>query len=222
MSQTPSSKTRSGFTLVELIAVISIIGILASVLFPAITGIRKRATRATSQAAFSQLANGVLKYKQTYGHYPDIFESTSTYSPASDHLHRLDGNSEYCHRLIKSMTGKQASGLPLTRDDRQRFNRNAEEFYAFSKEDFSNLENALTGNPVLIDRFGNFNIRLLFDADNNGRIKGQSGFAVPDELKPIQEATGLPARVIIFTTELDVGSVEGLGRSDCLDVIAIQ
>ena len=80
----------------------------------------------------------------------------------------------------------------------------------------------MAGNPVLIDRFGNHNIRLIFDTDNNGSIRNQSGMTLPEDLLPISTATGLPARVIIFTTELDVGSTEGLGRSDCMDVIAIQ
>ena len=126
---------RPGFTLVELLTVIAIIGILAGVLFPAIGGIRKRATRATSQAAFSQLANGILKYKQTYGFYPDINTSAGTYTTASDSRHLLNGNAQYCHNFIKAMSGKQVNGSALAVADRNRFNRNAEEFYAFAKED---------------------------------------------------------------------------------------
>jgi len=213
---------RPGFTLVELLTVIAIIGILAGVLFPAIGGIRKRATRATSQAAFSQLANGILKYKQTYGFYPDINTSTGTYTTANDSRHLLNGNAQYCHNFIKAMSGKQVNGSALAVADRNRFNRNAEEFYAFAKEDYFDLTAAMAGNPVLIDRFGNHNIRLIFDTDNNGSIRNQSGMTLPEDLLPISTATGLPARVIIFTTELDVGSTEGLGRSDCMDVIAIQ
>lgn len=213
---------RPGFTLVELLTVIAIIGILAGVLFPAIGGIRKRATRATSQAAFSQLANGILKYKQTYGFYPDIATSAGTYTTASDTKHLLNGNPAYCHNLIKAVSGKQVTGAALAAADRNRFNRNAEEFYAFAKEDYFDLTAATAGNPVLIDRFGNHNIRLIFDTDNNGSIRSQTGVTIPDELQPISTTAGLPARVIIFTTELDVGSTEGLGRSDCLDVIAVQ
>ncbi|MFM8905682.1 MAG: type IV pilin protein [Verrucomicrobiota bacterium] len=213
---------RPGFTLVELLTVIAIIGILAGVLFPAIGGIRKRATRATSQAAFSQLANGILKYKQTYGFYPDISTSPGTYTTATDTRHLLNGNAAYCNNLVRAMTGKQVNGSALAVADRNRFNRNAEEFYAFAKEDYRDLTAAMAGNPVLIDRFGNHNIRLIFDTDNNGSIRNQSGMTLPEDLLPISTATGLPARVIIFTTELDVGSTEGLGRSDCMDVIAIQ
>ncbi len=120
------------------------------------------------------------------------------------------------------MSGKQVNGSALAVADRNRFNRNAEEFYAFAKEDYFDLTAAMAGNPVLIDRFGNHNIRLIFDTDNNGSIRNQSGMTLPEDLLPISTATGLPARVIIFTTELDVGSTEGLGRSDCMDVIAIQ
>ncbi|MGA0134213.1 MAG: type II secretion system protein [Opitutales bacterium] len=214
---------RPGFTLIELLTVIAIIGILAGVLFPAISGIRKRAVKATSQTAFSQLANGILKYKQTYGYYPHI--GTGNYNTASDTLHQINGDVTLCTKMVKAMSGKNPNGSALSAADRRDFNRNAEEFFAFAREDFFDYTAASAGNPVLIDRFGNHNIQMIFDTSGDGSIRSVTvpGLSeLPEELVPISTTGGLPARVIIFTSENYVGSTEGLGRSDCADVVAVQ
>lgn len=214
------SHRRDGFTLIELLAAIAIIGILAAVLFPAIGGIRKRAVQATSKAAFSQLANGILKYRQTYGFYPNI--GSETYKTSVDTLHQLGGGSvDPCTKLVKAMSGKNPDGSPLDKNDRNSLNRNAEEFFAFAREDFS----ATAGTPYLADRFGNQAINLIFDTSNDGRIKDISipGLSqLPQELAPISTAGGLPARVIIFTSENLVAPQGSLDKSDCMDVIVIQ
>jgi len=60
-----------GFTLIELCFVISIIAILAGILFPVFARARESARRTTCASNLSQIGVGLNMYAQTYdGHYP--------------------------------------------------------------------------------------------------------------------------------------------------------
>jgi len=63
-------ETHSVFTLVELLVVISIIAVLAALLFPVVGAVRKQAMIRTAQAEMAQLETAIDRYKSAYGFYP--------------------------------------------------------------------------------------------------------------------------------------------------------
>jgi len=64
------SLQRRGFSLIELIVVISIIGILLSLLLPAVQNAREAARRTACSNNLHQLALAMRSYEATYGHFP--------------------------------------------------------------------------------------------------------------------------------------------------------
>ncbi len=223
--------TRRGFTLIELLTVIAIIGILAGVLFPAIGSVKKRSKIATSQTTFSQWCSAVGRYKSVYGFYPNILnEAGSGYNTKTDSVFQLDLTNTGT-RLVQCLSGKYPSGKILDSAKRTLLNRNAEEFCSFSKDDFDAYDAQVDTTGRLVDKFGNYKIRLIFDTDNTGTIKNITTLpAVPDEIKNstdingIDGTTGIPARVIIFTTKSeDPGSITNdLSKDDVADIVVIQ
>jgi prepilin-type N-terminal cleavage/methylation domain-containing protein/prepilin-type processing-associated H-X9-DG protein len=67
---------RRGFTLIELLVVVAIIGVLLSLLLPAIQKARDAATRTQCASNLRQIGIGIQNHYDTYKHYPDAGEGT--------------------------------------------------------------------------------------------------------------------------------------------------
>jgi prepilin-type N-terminal cleavage/methylation domain-containing protein len=93
------SQSRSGFTLVELLVVIAIIGILISMLLPAVQQVRESARRIKCQNNLRQLSLAILNYESANMAFPPLargtFRGGQFGSPSSSSLEQAgrDGQS---------------------------------------------------------------------------------------------------------------------------------
>ncbi|MFH1371893.1 MAG: prepilin-type N-terminal cleavage/methylation domain-containing protein [Planctomycetota bacterium] len=95
-----SKRNKTGFTIVELLTVMSIIIIIMSILVPALSGARKFASRLKQKAQFYEISKGLEDFEKATGAYPD-----------SD---ALDVNNDpYCGamRLCEAMMGQDGMGF---------------------------------------------------------------------------------------------------------------
>ena len=61
---------KEGFTILEMMAVIAIIVILAGILIPAVTTVKNNARKVEAKVTISQLATAIESYKNDMGVYP--------------------------------------------------------------------------------------------------------------------------------------------------------
>lgn len=64
------SQRRTGFTLVELLVVIAIIGILISMLLPAVQQVREAARRTQCANQIRQMSLAMLNYESAHSRFP--------------------------------------------------------------------------------------------------------------------------------------------------------
>ena len=87
---TTASHRRSGFTLVELLAVIMIIALLAGLVTPAVMRARNTARNAAIKAEIDMLHMAIMNYKNEYGSFPPCSDDlTAATGLATKHLARL-------------------------------------------------------------------------------------------------------------------------------------
>ena len=189
-------KRRNAFTLIELLIVITIIGILAGFIVPAIATAQTKAKKMTSKTFMVQVATAVERYKADYGFYPEVLTE-------KDRVNLGDGNN--AENLVKALTGRNPDGSQLSNSDRNKYNRRMISYMDFDNTCLIKKNNKWT----IVDSFGNPNIYVCVDKTGAGSIK--KGYpAISDELSAslVKElvpdtSMGIRKSVILFTLKKD-------------------
>lgn len=113
-------KRADGFTIVELLIVIVIIGILAAITIVAYNGIQNRAHAAQAQAAASNLTTLLANYNTLNGSYPTDLSTINNNGPLSTAdgttyvYHPGNGNTSFCATVTNTNSSYKVTDTNLT------------------------------------------------------------------------------------------------------------
>jgi len=149
----------NGFTLIEVLVVIAIIGALTAILIVTSLGVSDSASKARAKVQFAQWAAAIEAFRSEYGHYPQF-----------DASHKVNGSDQGGlggeHLFHDILAGRRRDGQPLGQIASAQ-NRRHIRFYAFAQSEFAQS----AGGPELIqDALGNTDIAVLVDRNLDGRI----------------------------------------------------
>lgn len=151
---------RAGFTLLELLCVVAVIGILAALIFPSVTGARRSANKAKTKVQFAQWTAAIESFRGEYGYYPSFDASglVNGGTTASEHLF---------HDVL---SGRRRDGAALASGGAAiTQNRKSIRFHSFGDSDFNSA-------GLLRDAFDNTAIAVLVDRDLDGVIRSGADF----------------------------------------------
>ena len=111
------TKTRHSFTLIEMLAVIAIIGILAGLILPMVGRSREKARETQAAAGANSIAIALKNFKMSYQKFPGITitESSGVYTPVGggdkkfNSLSETDNDDKY-DKIIVALTGVLPGG----------------------------------------------------------------------------------------------------------------
>lgn len=177
-----------GFTLVELLTVIAIIGVLAGILIPVVGAARKTANKAKTRAQFNQWGTALQSYRTEYGYWPQISTWATSTSDAKIELETTSTSEDF----VKALTGRPITGTSFDAN----LNRRRIPFYTFSESEWfrDSADEPIPGRVA--DAFGNPDIHVAVDIDNDGRITTS---VLSSANVPIPSGTYLGYRVAIWS-----------------------
>lgn len=121
---------KSGFTLVELMVVVAVIGVIAGMVLAAAGGVQKKAARDQAKAEIKSILVGLERYRSANGGYP-VVNSAGAASPTalftnltnfmSFRTNQISGQQildpygyPYWYRLVTNPTSSSAGSISMT------------------------------------------------------------------------------------------------------------
>jgi prepilin-type N-terminal cleavage/methylation domain-containing protein len=168
------------FTLIELLAVVAIIGILAAILIPTTSSARNSAKKARTRGQFAQWGGAIEAFRSEYGYYP-TFEATGANANKVNGNTQGNGNLQQVHRFYETLVGTRRDGQPLTGaatgNPTPPLGQNPRriQFITFTEADMVPAQTAdatlTTKRGLIRDAFNNTDIAVLVDRNLDGSIK---------------------------------------------------
>ena len=168
--------------MIELLAVIAIIGILAAILIPTVGKVRQSANNNRTRAMFSQWITAIEGFHQEYGYWPDFSSDPGTWqstgaTDGDNLIVRLNARPGNKQNFVEFLSGRMMNGRTIREGwgpaASRHPNRRGIEFYSFAESDYRlrNPQGSFTGdNAYFVDAFGNSDIVIIMDYNNNGII----------------------------------------------------
>ncbi len=179
---------RRGFTLIEILCVLAIVGALCGLFFPAFGNARRAAAMARTKTQFAQWTAAIESFRGEYGCYPGFAADNLVNGGVTVIEHPFHDVLAGRHRDNSALTSGSAAALQ---------NRRAIAFCVFSDADFSDTK-------LLQDASGHRAIAVLVDRDLDGVIRVGADFAalpLVDGLAPAVDdfpISGVRAGVIFY------------------------
>jgi prepilin-type N-terminal cleavage/methylation domain-containing protein len=150
-------KKKQAFTLIELLTVIAIIGILASIMMPTIGIVQKQVAKMQTRVQFNHYIQAYHLFKTEYGYFPNM--------GSSEDIFELKGNNA---TFIQTFSGRGKNGTPMNDNYAIKSNKRRICFYTFSENEFAPQSTEYEGE--IVDAFGNPNIAIVVDSNQDGII----------------------------------------------------
>ena len=167
---------------------LAVIGILAALIFPSVSGARRSANKAKTKVQFAQWTAAIEAFRGEYGYYP-AFDSSNLVNGGAT------GTEHPFHDLL---AGRHRDGSPLTAGSAAAAqNKKAISFYSFGEAEIGPAN-------LIRDAFDDTAIAVLVDKDLDGVIKAGADFTTLPAVGGITPGaadfplTGVRAGVIFY------------------------
>jgi type II secretory pathway pseudopilin PulG len=166
------SKRRSSvaaFTVIELLAVLWIVGVLLAILIPSVSSARFAARKAETRVRFNQWAAAVASFRSEYGYYP-VFHGSNRVNGAADTVD---------HLFFDVLAARKRDGSALTATDAAAVqNPRLIVLHTFAETELCPSDSSTPN--LLCDAFGSTDIAVLVDRNLDGVINAADYGSLPD------------------------------------------